>query len=799
MLRTLVILLISIPALPAHAQITWQKVNGPNETMNALAATPAGDLFLGSNNYGILKSGDAGVTWVSENQGMTDILIRNVEASSNNEVFAGTGSNGIYKYSAGSWVAANTGLPSNNLLTSGFARGLSGDMYMFTTADGMYKWDGAAWTSIRYNLPSLIRALAVDQSGVLYAGCFNSGVYKFNGVDTWTSIGSMPNSFVTRMAINSSGMLFAACNSNNIYRIPVSGGSWTSINSGLPALNTTVMGIDAGDNVFLGFNTGGYATVYRSANNGASWSVVSGGLYTSQFNGFAATANGDSYLAGSGVFKSTTGGTSWQDMNPGLDARKSIKSFSAAPDGTLFVGTQLSGVWRSTDNGTTWLQKNVGITTPYTDQITTTASGVVLYSSYIPGSTTTGVIFRSTNNGDTWTQVASNGTDHYDKIKQHHADTVWAAGRFGGPVLSYSVNNGATWVNHPIASFSAIWDVEFNPGSTIFLGSESEGVTRSTNGGNTWTEGVGGSVAWYGNVIEVELDHNGYLFAGTDWYNNIMWFSPPGSNGDAWTKFLDPDLNGVNDVYDLVFDVNNNAYLATGNTAYKDPVYMAANSAWTANTDWVSVSTGLPSIAPALEFGFDPSGYMYTVFFMTGQEGGLYRTTTPINIPLPIELTSFIGHHRNDRNELAWSTASEHQNWKFEVEKSMDGVQFHQIGVVPGHGNTDNANDYAFSDVGVSTGINYYRLRQVDQDGKGTYSKIISLRADQPAFTVWPNPATDVLSLTNDPGVFDIINAWGQKMNCSSVGPNQISVRNLPDGVYVVRTKDSVVKFLVKH
>lgn len=43
----------------------------------------------------------------------------------------------------------------------------------------------------------------------------------------------------------------------------------------------------------------------------------------------------------------------------------------------------------------------------------------------------------------------------------------------------------------------------------ILLGSESEGVSRSTNGGSNWTEGVGNSVDWYGNVIEVEFDQNG--------------------------------------------------------------------------------------------------------------------------------------------------------------------------------------------------------------------------------------------------------------------------------------------------
>ncbi|MEO6758615.1 MAG: T9SS type A sorting domain-containing protein, partial [Saprospiraceae bacterium] len=797
------LLLLCMLAISAGlpAQISWQKVNGPNEGVNALTATDDNVLFLGTNNYGVFTSTDGGVSWSAENQGLSDILIRHLSASSNNEVFAGTAINGIYKYNSGSWTQINTGLGTNNMATAGFAQGSNGAMYMISAADGIYKWDGATWTNIKFNLPALVRAIVVGSTGILYAGCFNSGVYQFDGLNTWTSLGAMPNSYVTRMVISSTNTLYVACNSNNVYRIPASGGPWTSINTGLPALNATMMGIDAGNNLFLGFSVSGYGNIYRSTNSGDSWTNVSGALATSQFLSFCGTNSGDSYVGGSGVYKSGNNGADWQDMNPGLDARKAIASFKAAADGTLFVGTQLAGVWRSTDNGDTWQQKNIGLTTIYSFQITTNAAGNILYSAIIPGSTTTGVLFRSTNNGDSWTQVASNGTDIYTKIKQHNADTIWVSGRFGGPVLAYSINKGATWVNRPIPGFSAIWDIEMNAGSTIFLGSESEGVSRSTDGGNTWTLGVGNSMAWYGNVIEVELDHTGYLFAGTDWYHNILWFSPPGSNGNAWTKFLDPDLDGIADIYDLVFDINNNAYLATGNTPYKDPVYMAANAAWDANTDWVSVSNGLPLVAEAAEFGFDPTGYMYTAFYQSGQEGGLYRSTLPVNIsaPLPIELLSFTGYNRDNHNHLHWSTATESQNEQFEIEKSLEGIHFMQIGKVAGQGNSNVTHNYSLTDFRVSPGKNYYRLHQIDIDGKDRYSKIIALNNGdyQSDLKAFPNPVKEVLHFSKNVADFAVFNLYGQKVTAPAESSNSLSVAHLPDGIYFVRTADAVAKFVV--
>ena len=793
------ILFFGALSISLSAQITWQKMNGPNESTNAITATSDNDLFLGSNTYGVFTSTDQGVNWQQVNQGLPDVLIRHLVAASNNEVFAGTGSNGIYRYAAGAWSAANGGLPSSTLLTAGMASGNNGEVYMITTSDHIYRWNGGSWSSIKFNLPALVRAVVVGPDGLVYAGCFNSGVYVFNGNNSWTTLGAMPNSFVTRMVISSTNMLFVACNSNNIYRIPASGGSWTSINTGLPASNATAMGIDGNNHIFLTYLINNYGNIYLSSNNGDSWSAVSSDLYTGQFLGFTSDAGGNDYLCGSGVYKSSTGGTSWQDMNPGLDARKAIKSFCAKSNGSLFVGTHASGVWRSTDGGDTWQQKSTGITTFYSDQVMATANGTLLYSAYIPTATNVGVLFRSTDDGESWMQVASNGTDRYTKIKQHFADTVWACGQFGGPVLSFSANNGSTWVNRPISGFSAVWDIEPKPGSVIFLGSESEGVSRSVNGGNTWTEGVGNSESWYGNVIEVEMDQGGYLFAGTDWYNNLIWFSPPGSNGNSWTKFLDADLNGVADIYDLVFDVNNNVYIATSNTPYKDPIYMASNAVWDANTSWVSMSDGLPPTAPILELGFDPVGYMYAVAFKTGQEGGLYKSATPVNIPLPIQLVSFSGLHRNHINQLEWRTASELQNKLFVVERSADGIHFYKLGELPGHEKSSTLTVYTFNDDVPLPSKNYYRLKQVDLNGQVAYSNLIIIENTDADLRLAPNPGRDQISFSKSLDFFEVYNAYGQKVMERHTPASSVSVTNFDNGVYYIRSGATVRKFWVQH
>jgi photosystem II stability/assembly factor-like uncharacterized protein len=789
------------------AQPIWEKVNGPNESIAAITSTSNNDVYIGTNSFGVLRSSNAGVSWINISDGLDDPLIRALGTSTNDDIFVSTGDHGIYRFSSGTWTQINTGLPASNLVAWGFATGANGTMYMITTSDNVYKWDGSSWSSIKFNLPALARAISVGSTGIIYVGCFNSGVYSFNGSNTWTSLAPMPNSFITKMVMSSTDTLYVACNSNNIYRKPAIGGSWAAINTGLPVLNVSAMCADAQSNLFMGYNVSGYGQIYRSTNRGASWSVVSSALSTSPFYSFCATISGLLYGGAAGVYKSANQGNVWQDMNPGLDARKEIVGFTGAADGKLYVSAQHDGVWISDDNGYTWQRKSTGLTTLNSINITTNAAGDLFQTTYIPGTTLQSFIFRSTNDGENWTQVASNGTDFYTNVKQHEADTIWATGRFGGPVLSYSINNGANWVNKPIPGFSAIWDIEFAAPHTIFLGSESEGVSRSTDGGKTWTYGVGNSIPWYGNVYKIEMDNNGALFAGSDWYTHTAWFSPPGSNGDVWVEFLDNDLNTMQTVTDLVFDNNNNAYMSTNNGLYAEPVYMANNSVWNANTDWVSASVGLPSEAKAAALEFDAAGYMYVVLYLnTEGQGGLYRSTVPVNNgALSVEFADPIRAYKvKGGNEVEWATATEQNCSHFEIERSKNGIDFNKITSVSGHGSTNKYHRYSAFDHHPFDGINYYRIKEIDLDGKYIYSKILAVQNDHFTVNIYPNPSTGILYFECDNTIetIEISNYLGQKTKIIDQPSSSIDLSDLPKGLYLitlwVNSTPQVVK-LLKH
>ncbi|MFN3405605.1 MAG: T9SS type A sorting domain-containing protein [Cytophagaceae bacterium] len=92
---------------------------------------------------------------------------------------------------------------------------------------------------------------------------------------------------------------------------------------------------------------------------------------------------------------------------------------------------------------------------------------------------------------------------------------------------------------------------------------------------------------------------------------------------------------------------------------------------------------------------------------------------------LPVNLINFNGKLKDGLVELNWSTASEKNNDYFEILKSSDGVNFTSIGTVKGNGNSNHKISYQYYDYSPSETGNYYKLKQVDYDGKSEYSSTI--------------------------------------------------------------------------
>jgi hypothetical protein len=117
-------------------------------------------------------------------------------------------------------------------------------------------------------------------------------------------------------------------------------------------------------------------------------------------------------------------------------------------------------------------------------------------------------------------------------------------------------------------------------------------------------------------------------------------------------------------------------------------------------------------------------------------------------VPLPVELLSFNAKYDPDVRSvnLDWSTQTERNNDYFAVERSVDGAVFEEIARVDGAKNSTQQRYYSSVDENPYPGeINYYRLRQVDFDGRFKYSNLMAVAISHPEsqFIVYPNPTTD--------------------------------------------------------
>jgi len=120
---------------------------------------------------------------------------------------------------------------------------------------------------------------------------------------------------------------------------------------------------------------------------------------------------------------------------------------------------------------------------------------------------------------------------------------------------------------------------------------------------------------------------------------------------------------------------------------------------------------------------------------------GYYKAASP----LPIELLSFAAKQENSGVMLSWATATEENNDHFTIERSGDALTYKEVGQVDGAGTTALSHSYDFDDANPSEGINYYRLKQTDYDGRSKYFNIVTANYTMPVgadYAVYPNPSS---------------------------------------------------------
>ena len=117
---------------------------------------------------------------------------------------------------------------------------------------------------------------------------------------------------------------------------------------------------------------------------------------------------------------------------------------------------------------------------------------------------------------------------------------------------------------------------------------------------------------------------------------------------------------------------------------------------------------------------------------------------------LPVQWISFTGSLSSDNTAvLTWQTSNEENNLRYVVEHSSNGSIYSEVGAVSAASQPSELNNYRYSVAGLAPGQHYFRIRQVDADGRFSYSRIITLSAGNAArISVYPNPVQGVTTVS---------------------------------------------------
>lgn len=176
--------------------------------------------------------------------------------------------------------------------------------------------------------------------------------------------------------------------------------------------------------------------------------------------------------------------------------------------------------------------------------------------------------------------------------------------------------------------------------------------------------------------------------------------------------------------------------------------------------------------------------------------------------PLPVELIAFDAICEDGNVSMHWSTASEHNNAYFTIERSLDAVNWENIVSSAGAGNSTQLLQYNWMDAEPIRAPRYYQLKQIDFDGAFTYSEMVYVKdcsiADN-SLTILPNPASEYVQLSLSNGKissFQVMDSRGQLVAEQSfkeqISFYDLAIATFQPGVYLVHVSTETGSFVEK-
>jgi photosystem II stability/assembly factor-like uncharacterized protein len=798
--------------------------------INCIAFLPGNSsvIFIGTACGGVWKSINGGTSWTVLN---TDLLPSlsvasiAIDPSDPNKIYIATGDNFLGIPNFGKWLQGH------------FSAGV------FKSTDGGNTWNptGLTYLQSQLMLPQQLIIDPVTPSTLLLVS--NTGIYRtVNSGANWSPVMAGTYYSIEFNPLNSN--VVYATNGLGLWRSNNNGATWSYKGGGYPngISDRVSLGITPADTACI-YLWGPVAGFKRTLNGGNSFTtltnpdplvlpygyydralavsktnpaeVVAGGqLCVRTINGGASWTQNSQYanhllqdyvhqdvkrlqftpagsvlyaLSDGGIFSTSNSGAQWTNISHGLQIgeiyRIANNPFNAD---TVYYGTQDCGTSRW-DGTTATLSQVFGsdgmqpLVDPFNSQV------LFVCAPY-------GNLQKSINGGLSFS-LASPGQCMWIApyvMNPVNTETMYIGAKAG---VKKSLTGGTfmSWVNVSAPMLDSVIAIAATIADTnVVYAAKLNKIAKTVNGGSVWTDitstlpvanaGITYIAISNTNANRVYVTFSGYA-QGEKVYTSA-------DGGLTWNNYSGTLPNVPVNCISYVNGTNDQVYIGTDLGVF----YRDAGS-----SDWLPFNNGLPNvIVNHLDIHYA------TQKIRAGTYGrGLWEADLLITGVLPIELIEFAGEYHSTQNvvELNWTTSSESNCDKFQLQKSIDGGIFNSIATIPCAGTTSVMHEYYYTDLHPFNSKNYYRLKQLDYNGSESFSAVISVNVSSKAMplVLFPNPAKSQLLLDypGKTGIISIIDIAGRTVYTCTMDKEKsligftIDVTRFAKGFYTVIIKNS--------
>lgn len=615
----------AIPTATAKpVPLVWSRISSGREfskdNITTMVVDPSdpGVIYVGTENAGIYKSIDGGISWQPVHHGLARAWIHSIviDPEEPRTIYAGVSTGGVYKTVDGGdhWFAVNNGINDfgsewNTLLT---LDPQDHQHLLFSAMNGLYETrdGGENWTfilgenpskcflSLEFHptIPQTVFAHLIFDPGE--SGCPGGIIQSEDDGRTWQEVElsgvAVHNQLHQTLAIDpQSGDLIYVATEEGIFGSRDGGGTWQILTE--DRCSSIEVSPDDGNVVYCG---GGNLLITNDGGN--TWKSVEGDF--SSIGGITAIAVSPQntqvlFVGGRGVLGSNDEGETWVARDSGLGASRIELTLDPSNSSILYLGERTTGALsRSTDGGKNWELLNVGgkdlavdssgeflyritdeglltsadqgqswqaVPWPMDGNITAIAAHpkqsqwvYVTYSRGYPP-----YIFLSKDAGDSWEGAEGMESIHDGRLYFDHQDgeVIYI---FGDMQAFRSEDGGGTWqwCESAASWFSRSTSrlvVDPRDSHRLILATRGEGLAVSDDGCQSWKFSNEGQGNLFVNTVAYDPNNPDILYAGGDSGAYVSF-----NGGETWGEIND-GLLGATIIYSIVVDPESNVYAAT--------------------------------------------------------------------------------------------------------------------------------------------------------------------------------------------------------------------------------------------